>query len=157
MRLRPSERGRVEPILKSYQGRSVLSGIRCTYSPAHGRQHSRVMWSDDAASDTSNTAHEYHSSPAVLLHFRQTQLSEEICRATVDAPRSLEVLDGDVLDRLHSRLTAGGPGIVDQNCCMAEMFHHFFTKPSNLFFSVHVSRQSAFKDNEDLMQRSVAQ
>lgn len=64
------------------------------------------MRSNNATSDSCNTAHKDHSTPALVLHLGHTQLSEEICGATVDAPRPLEAFDGDVLDRLHPGLPA---------------------------------------------------
>jgi hypothetical protein len=78
-------------------------------------RHSRIMRSNNPARDPRDTAHKHHSTPSLLLHGRDAQLREQVRGAAVDAPRLLEVLDGNVGNGLHAAATAHGAGVVDQD------------------------------------------
>lgn len=64
--------------------------------------HLRVVRPDDSPRDARHTAYENHPAPALALHGRQTQLSEEVRGAAVDAPCALENVHGDLVRGLDA-------------------------------------------------------
>jgi len=92
----------------------------------------RIMWTHDTAREARNTTAEDHSSPAFLLHCRDTQLGQQKGRAAVRAPRLLEVVYGDVGDGLDAGFAERGTGVVEENCRLAESGCHSGVETVNL-------------------------
>ena len=91
---------------------------RAAFTPkiSHGRSISiRIMRPYNTAREASNTTAEDHSSPALRLHGRHTQLRQEECRPTISAPCILEIVDGNICNGLDPGFAEGGAGVVEEN------------------------------------------
>ena len=83
-------------------------------------------------SKAGNTTAENHSSPALLLHGRDTQLRQQKCRPAVRAPRIFKVLNGDVGDGFDAGFAKGGASVVEEDGGRPERGRHFELKPADL-------------------------
>ena len=96
----------------------------------------RVMRPHDTACEAGNTTAEDHSSPACLLHGRNTELRQQKGRPAVRAPCLLEVVDGDVGDGLDAGLAEGGACIVEEDRGRSESGFYGGVETADLQMSV---------------------